>query len=98
VMNTHETDPRCVCTDGREAERDVVDFCNSRICCPTCADCGPCDEDDPCCVCTGRDAAQRIREALLGSSGHHYACPAWTPVPECDACDDGTCATCVGQA
>jgi hypothetical protein len=31
MMNTHETDLRCVCTDGREAERDVTEMCDSRI-------------------------------------------------------------------
>jgi len=31
VMISHETDSRCVCTDGREAERDVCEFCNCVI-------------------------------------------------------------------
>jgi len=28
---THDGDPRCICTDGREAERDVTEMCNSKV-------------------------------------------------------------------
>jgi len=29
VMSPHLGDPRCVCTDGREAERDTSEFCQT---------------------------------------------------------------------
>ena len=28
-MSPHDGDPRCVCTDGRQADRDTSEMCNS---------------------------------------------------------------------
>lgn len=33
---THQGDPRCVCTDGREAERDVTEMCGGPVLCSWC--------------------------------------------------------------